>query len=164
MIKLLNALNCGLQFFDKWTLSQLDAADYEEAPPAPEWVVREAAQREGAIRRSEYEQREALADEMPGVGIKHHISQDEMAVRRRNSVVLDDGGGGGGDVALGAVRRRSANAEAGAARDNGRGSGGASSGVAAVSAAAGQEGAVWVDVGPAVNRRSRELPERLGDE
>lgn len=64
-----------VQFFDKWTLSQLDAADYEEAPPAPEWVVQDAARREGAARRSEYEQREALETEMPGViPIKHHVT------------------------------------------------------------------------------------------
>lgn len=159
-----------VQFFDKWTLSQLDAADYEEAPPAPEWVVRETAAREGAARHSDYERREALEGEMPGfAGIKHHISQDEMAVRRRNSVALEDGAGvSGGSGGLGgpfSMRRRSgkggrSSQESGPAEGDGRSAAG-STGVAAVSAA---EGSVVVDVGGAMHRRSRDLPAPPGDD
>lgn len=152
-----------VQFFDKWTLSQLDAADYEEAPPAPAWVVEEAAAREGAARRSEYERREALEGEMPGfAGIKHHISEDEMVVRRRNSVALDDGAGGSGGVAGAFPMRRRSGKGARGSRESHRSeaegrSGESSTGVAAVSAA---EGTVLVDVAEAVSRRSRELSVR----
>jgi boron transporter len=80
------------RLFDAWSLSQLDAAEYEEAPPAPEWVVRAAAAREGATAREEYEAREALDAEMPGHrgAIRHHISADEM--RRRSRLAHDHPG------------------------------------------------------------------------
>lgn len=161
-----------MQFFDKWTLSQLDAADYEEAPPAPDWVVQEAAQREGTSRRSEYETREALAGELPGfAGIKHHISEDEMMERRRNSVALEDGGGATAATGAGvlSMRRRSSKAERSSREHGGRhGSGGTggggSSGVAAVSAVpASEEGTVRVDVAQALQRRSRELPDPVDE-
>eukprot|EP00892_Ulva_mutabilis_P000726 jgi/Ulvmu1/10654/UM066_0035.1 len=150
------------KFFDKWTLSQLDAADYEEAPPAPQWVVKEAAAREGAARRSEYEQREALQGEMPGrlAGIKHHISEDEMVVRRRNSVALDDGGGGGGSFVM---RRRSGGRSSDSQDAAARGPGG-STGVAAVSGVAGAgETPVAVDLGGAMVRRARDQVQRDGE-
>jgi hypothetical protein len=71
------------RLFDKWTLSQLDAAEYEEAPPAPHWVVAEAARAEGATQRTAAETREALEAEMPGyIGIKHHVTQEEVSRRR----------------------------------------------------------------------------------
>ena len=34
------------RLFDRWSLSQLDSAEYEEAPPAPQWVIDEARRRE----------------------------------------------------------------------------------------------------------------------
>eukprot|EP00892_Ulva_mutabilis_P000727 jgi/Ulvmu1/10655/UM066_0036.1 len=93
--------------FDKWTLSQLDAAEYEEAPPAPEWVVAEAAAREGAKEVDEHEQREALESELPGfAGIKHHLTAEEV-VRRRRSLALEErtslGSAPGGDEGMAAV-------------------------------------------------------------
>lgn len=97
----------GVQIFDKWTLSQLDAAEYEEAPPAPEWVVQEAAQREGARNRDAYEAREALESELPGfAGIKHHITAEEL-VRRRRSLALEErtsmGSAPGGEEGMAAI-------------------------------------------------------------
>ena len=98
------------RLFDAWTLSQLDAADYEEAPPAPEWVVREAAKREGGVSGFDAEcaEREALEHEMVGaraVAIRHHVSADEVR-QRRESLQRESSRGGAGAEPRTSVRNR----------------------------------------------------------
>ena len=74
------------RLFDKWTLSQLDAAEYEEAPPAPQWVIDEANKCERRASQGDnayeayYAEREAIDSEMPGhAGIRHHVTAAEGA-------------------------------------------------------------------------------------
>jgi hypothetical protein len=68
------------KLFDAWTLSQLDATEYEAAPPAPGWVVRDAAARAAPAGAAEeyYEGRAALERELVGpTGTKRNITADE---------------------------------------------------------------------------------------
>ena len=66
-------------------------AGYEEAPPAPQWVVDEARARERAAERDRaqhedrWAQREALSRELVGeMGIRHHLDEAEVSRRRES--------------------------------------------------------------------------------